>query len=238
MTPRPSTPHFRVRILLVALAILLGLAVLVTQLVRWQVLQRSDFAPSTSMKDGSVALASGQVRGQDRGAITDINGVPLAFDTYQWEIWIEPRLTPKGKEQELASELVELLGPSLRLTPDELLSTLQAREPGVVTLTRQGSQAAGETIAGWQRLDIGAKALPVRIYPQGTLAAHLLGFVNGEPRAYYGVGGGMEVADAQDAPATLAEWLQREHRETVLRQFRQTVSNAVDQVIQRLGALP
>ncbi len=187
MTPRSSTSHLRVRILLVALAIVLGLAVLVTQLVRWQVLERSEFAPTSGMKDGAVALASGPARGQDRGAIADINGVPLAFDTYQWEIWIEPRLTPQGEEQELASQLVELLGPSLRLTPDDLLRTLQARDPGVVTLTRQGAQAAGETIAGWQRLDIGAKALPVRIYPQGALAAHLLGFVNGEPRAYYGV---------------------------------------------------
>ena len=131
--------------------------------------------------------ASGHTRGQDRGAITDINGVPLAFDTFRWEVWIEPRLVPKGSELELAADLVELLGPTLSLTPDELVRTLQAHEPGIVMLTRQGSQAAGETIASWKRLDIGAKALPVRYYPQGSLAAHLLGFVNGEPRAYYGI---------------------------------------------------
>ena len=183
MTPRTSTP--RNRIALVALALLLGLVLLVTQLVRWQVVQRNEFVPASGK--GSVALASGQTRGQDRGAITDINGVPLAFDTYRWEVWIEPRLTPKGSELELAAELVELLGPALSLTPDELVRTLQAHEPGIVMLTRQGSQAAGETIAGWKRLDIGAKALPVRYYPQGSLAAHLLGFVNGEPRAYYGI---------------------------------------------------
>lgn len=45
-------------------------------------------------------------------------------------------------------------------------------------------------------------------------------------------------ADSQDAPATLSEWLQRDHRENLLRQFRQTVSNAVDQVLQRFGAVP
>lgn len=183
MTPRTSTP--RNRIALVALALLLGLVLLVTQLVRWQVVQRNEFVPASGK--GSVALASGQTRGQDRGAITDINGVPLAFDTYRWEVWIEPRLTPKGSELELAAKLVELLGSTLSLTPDELVRTLQAHESGIVMLTRQGSQAAGETIAGWQRLDIGAKALPVRYYPQGSLAAHLLGFVNGEPRAYYGI---------------------------------------------------
>ncbi len=183
MTSRTSSP--RTRIALVALALLLGLVLLVTQLVRWQVVQRNEFVPASGK--GSVALASGQTRGQDRGAITDINGVPLAFDTFRWEVWIEPRLTPKGSELALAGELVELLGPTLSLTPDELVRALQEHEPGIVMLTRQGSQAAGETIAGWKRLDIGAKALPVRYYPQGSLAAHLLGFVNGEPRAYYGV---------------------------------------------------
>ncbi len=183
MTPRTSAP--RTRIALVALALLLGLVLLVTQLVRWQVVQRSDFVPASGK--GSVALASGQTRSQDRGTITDINGVPLAFDTYRWEVWIEPRLTPKGSEQTLAAELVALLGPALSLTPDELVRTLQAPDSGIVTLTRQGSQAAGETIASWKRLDVSARALPVRYYPQGSLAAHLLGFVNGEPRAYYGV---------------------------------------------------
>ncbi len=108
MTPRTSTP--RTRIVLVALALLLGLVLLVAQLVRWQVVQRNDFVPASTK--GSVAQASGPTRGQDRGAITDINGVPLAFDTFRWEVWIEPRLTPKGNELELAAKLVELLGPA------------------------------------------------------------------------------------------------------------------------------
>jgi cell division protein FtsI/penicillin-binding protein 2 len=184
VTPKTSSP--RTRIALVALALLLGLALLVTQLVRWQVVQRTEFAPSSS-RGGSVAQASGQARGQDRGTITDIQGVPLAFDVFQWEVSVEPRLIRRGTEQELTAELVELLGPALRMTPDELLNTLQDRESGVVMLTRTAPQMAGETIASWRRMDISAKPLPVRFYPQGSLAAHLLGFVNGEPRAYYGV---------------------------------------------------
>ena len=183
MNTRTSLPRRRVAI--VAILLLLGLALLVTQLVRWQIVQRSEVAPSTGR--GVAAASSDAGQGLDRGAIVDINGVPLALDTHQWEIWVEPRVTPKGQEQELTRTLVDLLGEEMRPTPDELVQALLAREPGVVTLTRKGSQAAGETIAGWQRLDVGAKPLPVRYYPQGALAAHLLGFVNGEPRAYYGV---------------------------------------------------
>lgn len=184
MISRTSPP--RVRVALIAFVLLLGFFLLVTQLVRWQVVQRSKFVPATA---GSAEAASAldHARGLDRGTITDINGVPLAFDTYRWEVWVEPHLVRAGSEQELAGTLVELLGPDLRMTADELLRVLSAREAKVVMLTRQASQAAGETIYGWNRLDVGAKPLPVRYYPQGSLAAHMLGFVNGEPKAYYGV---------------------------------------------------
>ena len=37
------------------------------------------------------------------------------------------------------------------------------------------------------RQDVSATPMPVRYYPQGSLAAHMLGFVNDEPKAYYGV---------------------------------------------------
>lgn len=183
MNTRTSPP--RRRVIVVAIILLLGLALLVSQLVRWQIVQRAEIAPSLGR---SIAAASGSAaQSPDRGAIVDINGAPLALDTYQWELWVEPRVTPKGQEQELVTTLADLLGDEMRPTRDELLQALLARGPGVVTLTRQGSQAAGETIAGWKRLDVGAKPLPVRYYPQGSLAAHLLGFVNTEPRAYYGV---------------------------------------------------
>ena len=97
MTSQSSSS--RLRIALVALALLLGLALLVIQLVRWQVVQRDEFGPATGLfgqtlggRSASATAADGAAKSPDRGAIIDINGVPLAFDTYQWEIWIEPRL--------------------------------------------------------------------------------------------------------------------------------------------------
>lgn len=184
MISRTSPP--RTRVALIALALLLSFILLVTQLVRWQVVQRSDFVP-TPGRSAEAAPATGQASGLDRGTITDINGVPLAFDTYRWEVWVEPKLVPEAEQQTLTASLTELLGASMQLTPDELLQALRAQEPGVVMLTRQGSQAAGETIFGWNRQDVSAAPLPVRYYPQGALAAHMLGFVNDEPQAYYGV---------------------------------------------------
>ncbi len=41
-----------------------------------------------------------------------------------------------------------------------------------------------------------------------------------------------------DSPATLAEWLQPEHLQDMLREFRSKVSQAVDSIIQRFGGIP
>ncbi|MCB0245060.1 MAG: penicillin-binding protein 2, partial [Anaerolineae bacterium] len=109
------------------------------------------------------------------------------IDRYRWEIWVEPHLVPRGTEAELGSELVQLLGSSLIISPEELMTALREHKAGVVTLAKEAPQLAGSTVDSWDRLDVSAKAIPVRYYPQGSLAAHLLGFVNAQPRAYYGV---------------------------------------------------
>lgn len=45
-------------------------------------------------------------------------------------------------------------------------------------------------------------------------------------------------SEAENTPATLAEWLARDHLQELLRQVRQNVSAAVDGVLQRFGAQP
>ena len=49
---------------------------------------------------------------------------------------------------------------------------------------------------------------------------------------------GVDDPGPQDAPATLAEWLERDHLQDMLRQLRQNVSAAVDNAIRRLGGSP
>ncbi len=184
MTAKPSPP--RIRIAVVAVALLLGFLLLVFQLFRWTFFAPDEYRPASHLP-ADVAHAAGQPRGNERGVIVDQHGVPLAIDRYRWEVWVEPNLVPRGTEVELGSDLVQLLGPSLIISPEELMTTLREREVRVVTLAKEAPQEAGSTVDSWHRLDVSAKAIPVRYYPQGSLAAHLLGFVNTQPRAYYGV---------------------------------------------------
>lgn len=184
MTAKPSPP--RIRIAVVAVALLLGFLLLVFQLFRWTLFAPDEYQPASHLP-ADLAQTAGKPRGNERGVIVDQHGVPLAIDRFRWEVWVEPRLVPRGSEIELGSELVQLLGPSLLISPDELLAALRERKDGVFMLANQAPQAAGSTVYSWNRLDVSAKAIPVRYYPQGSLAAHLLGFVNAQPRAYYGV---------------------------------------------------
>ncbi|MCB0201054.1 MAG: penicillin-binding protein 2 [Anaerolineae bacterium] len=184
MTTKPSSP--RIRIAVVAIALLLGFSLLVVQLFRWTVFARDEYRPESHLP-ADLAHTAGRPRGDERGVIVDQHGVPLAIDRFRWEVWVEPNLVPRGTEVELGSQLVQLLGPSLLVSPEELMTALRERKPGVLYLAREAPHEAGSTVDSWHYLYAAAKAVPVRYYPQGTLAAHLLGFVNGQPRAYYGV---------------------------------------------------
>ena len=184
MTAKPSPP--RIRIAVVAAALLLAFLLLVVQLFRWTLFAPDAYQPASHLP-ADLASTAGRPRGDERGAIVDQHGVPLAIDRYRWEIWVEPHLVPRGTEAELGSELVQLLGSSLIISPEELMTALREHKAGVVTLAKEAPQLAGSTVDSWDRLDVSAKAIPVRYYPQGSLAAHLLGFVNAQPRAYYGV---------------------------------------------------
>ncbi|MER2600198.1 MAG: penicillin-binding protein 2 [Caldilineales bacterium] len=180
MANRSVNPRFR--IIVVTLALLLALVTLATQLIRWQVLKRE--ATGTAQEAGATTAAQ---RGPARGTITDIHGSPLAVDAYRWEMWVEPSRVTKGQEQVLQQQLSAVLGSDLIPAPDALLQALTKRQAGVVMLSRNASQAAQQQIAAWENPALGMRALPQRFYPQGGLAAHLIGFVNSQPQAYYGV---------------------------------------------------
>jgi cell division protein FtsI/penicillin-binding protein 2 len=171
----------------VAAAISLGFLLLIVQLVRWQVVQRREFLPEpgTPVDDSGTGATT---RGPERGAIVDINGVPLAFDSFHWEIWVEPWLVPDGQEAAQTARLVQALGTNLQVTPEELQQRLAAHEKKIVMLTRSAPQPVGQAIDEWKdAAGVVARPLPTRYYPQGALASHMLGFVNAVPESFYGV---------------------------------------------------
>lgn len=107
-----------------------------------------------------------------RGAITDRHGLPLAIDTTRYDIFVHPRLLKVSKE-EAADKIAKITGKP----EDRVLKLLNGRHP-VVTVAKHLEREVVDQLQklNWTGLDIVPR--PFRHYPEGTMAAHLLGYVN------------------------------------------------------------
>jgi cell division protein FtsI/penicillin-binding protein 2 len=123
-----------------------------------------------------------------RGLILDRNQAVLALNNYDYRIEAAPRMIPEEETKEVADKLATILNRS----PEELFELLEGDAPWA-SLERHVSRETGKEIMAQHLPGIFAYPLAIRIYPERTLAAHMLGFVaeNAEEgiRGYYGVEG-------------------------------------------------
>lgn len=138
-----------------------------------------------------------------RGSVVDRDGNVLSIDRYFAEVTATPlHLSPEDRI-EVAAELQQLVG--LNAARTESILT-QAAEQHYVLLAKDLSQTAGKLILDRQSelQDEGVfgpmqyvhvRIVPRRYYPQGELAAHVVGFVGvgagnqAQRQGYYGVEG-------------------------------------------------
>jgi cell division protein FtsI/penicillin-binding protein 2 len=116
----------------------------------------------------------------DRGLIYDRNGAVLAGNSADYQIGVSPSLLVGEDVEEVATALA----PILQKPRFEILAALQADEPYVLLAGRVPPDVA-EAIRELDYDGIQLDALPRRIYPQGKLACHVLGYVD-----FDGMGGG------------------------------------------------
>jgi cell division protein FtsI/penicillin-binding protein 2 len=167
----------RWRIIAVMAILLASALILVGQLFRWQVLEHATFLALAEEEH----LTEATIRPR-RGAIYDRNGFLLAADTFQYAISASPSMV--SDPYATADRLFPLLG----MSRDEAMAALSS-EAAWVPLARALPQPLGETILEWDITGIQVESRAKRVYPSGTVAAHLLGFVNDNDNGFYGVEG-------------------------------------------------
>jgi cell division protein FtsI/penicillin-binding protein 2 len=150
---------------------------LVGQLIRWQVYEHSAF----------VALAEAEHQNElvippRRGEIHDRNGHLLAADVIQYDISASPKII--SDPYATADRLYHLLD----LPRDELVKILTSSSAWA-PIARGASQAVGDTIIDWDVVGLKVEPRAKRVYPEGNMGAHLLGFVNDNGNGFYGVEG-------------------------------------------------
>jgi cell division protein FtsI/penicillin-binding protein 2 len=117
-----------------------------------------------------------------RGIIYDRHGEVLAVNTLDYEIGISPNLVSDARET--SRQLASLLD----ATELEIFEFISSSEPWVQLARPVNAEVARQIDV----LDLGGVTIdpiPRRSYPQGTLASHILGFVNLDLEGHYGVEG-------------------------------------------------
>jgi cell division protein FtsI/penicillin-binding protein 2 len=165
------------RLVLLALALTFGLAVIVAQLVRFQVLKYSALKEEAArQRTWEISVPS------PRGYITDVHGHILAMDVVQWTISASPPLVNDP------AELSEQLAGLLNMPKDELYAQLDA-DANWIPIANHVDQEAGEAILDLNASGISCDPEPLRVYPEGRLGCHVLGIVNDTGDGFYGVEG-------------------------------------------------
>ena len=107
-----------------------------------------------------------------RGNIFDRNGIKLATDTVYYDIYVR-RDDIVHKPEELA----KMLAPILKMSQMTLLEKINQDIP-LIPLKKNADRHTRDQIAKLNLREIPMDKKSIRTYPQGTLAAHVLGYYN------------------------------------------------------------
>ena len=172
-----SRAPVRIRI---ALVIILAVGVLLAaRLFYWQIIRWDEMlAKADSQRNFIVTIPA------KRGDILTSDQVLLAKDVYLYTISVATKMV--RDPQTLAAELAPILGQSRDVILGKLKSTDQT-----VYLARDVPASIGEAATDYKnrakQYALTIEYKPVRLYPNGQLGAALIGLVNSQRKAAYGV---------------------------------------------------
>ena len=172
--------HWRLRVLFTLFA--LASLVLAGRLVYWQTAARAHLLTGATDQVRSDLVLAAQ-----RGMIRDRNGAILATTVQLRSLYAIPALV--SDHAATARSLGVLLGRD----PAPLQAALDSRADWLY-LQRRLPESASVAIAALAIPGLGFENEPKRLYPNGTLGAQVLGFVNDDGSGVYGVEGRYDAA--------------------------------------------
>ncbi len=107
-----------------------------------------------------------------RGNIYDRNGIKLATDTVYFNVF-----AIKKDFDHTPEELAKILAPILKISQVDLTEKLK-QDVSVISLKKNIDRHTRDEIAKLNLREISMDKKSIRTYPQGTLAAHVLGYYN------------------------------------------------------------
>jgi cell division protein FtsI (penicillin-binding protein 3) len=139
----------------------------IVALIALRILYLAAFGDHAGRKEGLTSLIP------DRGDIVDRNGDPLARTIDAWTIAVHPSKVI-GDKLALARRLAELMPEQ---TEEQYFALLRSGKP-FFYLRRRASPGLVEAVNALGEPGLAIEREPDRLYPQTTLAAHVLGFTD------------------------------------------------------------
>lgn len=107
-----------------------------------------------------------------RGDIFDRNGMKLASDKISFDVYAHPADYDHSPE-----ELARMLAPYLKISTATLVEKLSEKD-AVITLKKDIDRSTAQSIRKLSLREISLGKKNTRIYPQGSMASHVLGYYN------------------------------------------------------------
>jgi stage V sporulation protein D (sporulation-specific penicillin-binding protein) len=157
------------RIWMVMAAIGAGAMILVARLAQLQIVEHERYALEARLNHVQQDILSDR-----RGALLDRNGFPLAASQDSYDVMVEKKAWADGGA---AVESASTLSQAVAVPPDALIATVNGIEAYEIAVAKGLTYEQAQAVR-----DLGLRGIRVvnssrRVYPEGSLAAQLLGFV-------------------------------------------------------------
>lgn len=162
---------------------------LVFRLFYWQVVRASDLRLEAASQYYLTFMLPAQ-----RGSILASDGKPLVLNQSAYLAYAEPRTITN------IPSFASSVSPLLERDTQDIVSWLSVPNRAWVPLAHKVESARVEELKALQLKGLGFEREPKRMYPESSMAAHLVGFVgsdeNGKDQGYFGLEGyyGRELA--------------------------------------------
>jgi cell division protein FtsI/penicillin-binding protein 2 len=170
-------PLKRIRVwytLIILIIAVFGLRLFYLQIIRYDHYKTA--ALSDQLKQYEIPAARGIISAYDGDA-----AVPIVLNQTLYTIYADPAFIKHPDK--VASTLADVLGGQ----PSDYADKLTRKGSRYVILAKKVSKATKAKLLKYEYAGLGAQEQSYRVYPQGSLASQLLGFVNSENKGVYGI---------------------------------------------------
>ena len=160
---KPAATNRRITLLAAAFLVLLGAAL--ARAAWLQVVRGPEYAAMAVRQHRETVVVPAS-----RGTIVDRNGEPLALGRLATTVYANPRQVDRPRDLTLAA------GKQLGLDPAVLYPTLVDRSRGFVYIARKTDPRKAKNLEALDFAGLGFYPEELRFYPQGPVAAQILGY--------------------------------------------------------------